>query len=51
MPLPPSVDVVAAYPITVLADAPAGDDAVDFVAFVTSAEGQAILAAHGFETP
>lgn len=51
IPLPPSVDVVAAYPITVLADAPAGGDAADFVAFVTSAEGQAILAAHGFQTP
>ncbi len=51
VPLPPSVDVVAVYPIVALDDAPAGDLAQAFVAFVSSPDGLAILADHGFEAP
>ncbi len=39
------------YPIAVLTDAPHSDDAADFVAFVLSPPGQAILASAGFEAP
>jgi molybdate transport system substrate-binding protein len=46
--VPAAVNVEAAYPIAVLADAPHPRAAALFVAFVTSAAGRAILARHGF---
>lgn len=49
--IPPDVNVVADYPIAVLADAPHPEAAAAFVAFVRSDTGRAILAEHGFETP
>jgi molybdate transport system substrate-binding protein len=49
--IPVAHAVVAAYPIAVL-DASAREDlAAAFVDFVLSPQGQAILAAHGFEAP
>ena len=48
---PDAETVSTAYPIAVLTDAPNPDGATAFVAFVLSDEGQAILAAHGFESP
>lgn len=39
------------YPIAVLAEAPNADGAADFVAFVLSQMGRAILADHGFVLP
>ena len=44
-------DVVAAYPIAVLVNAPNPDAAAAFVDFVLSAEGRALLAAYGFASP
>jgi len=49
--IPASINVVARYPIAVPASAPASDAAAAFVAFVRSAESQAILAQHGFGKP
>ncbi|MCU0274110.1 MAG: molybdate ABC transporter substrate-binding protein [Acidimicrobiales bacterium] len=49
--IPEDVNVVASYPIAALADAPNPDAAAAFVAFVLSAEGQAILADYGFAAP
>ena len=49
--VPDDVDVVATYPIAVLADAPAPDAAARFVAFVLSPRGRAVLAEHGFGAP
>ena len=46
--IPEDVNVVAAYPIAVVADAANGDTARAFVAFVLSAAGQSTLQAHGF---
>ncbi len=49
--IPEGVNVVAAYPIAVLANAPNPDVASAFVDFVLSDEGQAILAEFGFASP
>lgn len=50
--IPADLNVIATYPIAVLAGAPAGvDAAARFVAFVRSAEGRRILADHGFDAP
>jgi len=49
--IPEEHNVVAEYPIAVLADAPNPEAAAAFVAFVLSREGQAILRKHGFAAP
>ena len=49
--IPAADNVVATYPIAVLADAPNPDGGAEFVAFVLSTAGRSILAAHGFELP
>lgn len=49
--IPEGVNVVAAYPIAVLANAPNPDGAAAFVDFVLSDAGQAILAEFGFAAP
>lgn len=49
--IPEPYNVVADYPIATLANAPHRQTAAAFVDFVLSAEGQAILAAHGFAPP
>lgn len=42
---------LAGYPIAILSETKEAGAAADFVGFVTSAEGSAILQAHGFITP
>jgi molybdate transport system substrate-binding protein len=49
--IPEESNVVAEYPIAVLAGAPNPDAAAAFVEFVLSEEGQAILTAYGFASP
>ena len=49
--IPEDQNVVANYPIAVLANATNPDAAAAFVEFILSEEGQAILARYGFETP
>jgi molybdate transport system substrate-binding protein len=49
--VPEAADVRASYPIAVLAEAPNPAGAAAFVALVLSAEGQAVLAQHGFGRP
>jgi molybdate transport system substrate-binding protein len=49
--VPHEFDVVASYPIAVLRAAPDPGAASAFVEFVTSAEGQSLLEAHGFRLP
>lgn len=49
--IPDDVNVDADYPIAVLSDATSPDIADEFVGFVLSAEGQAILSEFGFATP
>ena len=49
--IPAESNVVAEYPIAVLAGAPNPVAAADFVEFVLSEEGQAILTAYGFASP
>jgi molybdate transport system substrate-binding protein len=49
--IPEEHNVVAGYPIVVLADAPHPRAAAAFVAFVLSAKGQAILGEYGFSSP
>lgn len=49
--IPDELNVVADYPIAVLANAPNPEAAAAFVAFVLSEEGQAILADYGFAAP
>lgn len=49
--IPEAQNVVASYPIAPLADAPAPALAQDFINFVLSAEGQAILTRWGFGPP
>ncbi|MGF1599203.1 MAG: molybdate ABC transporter substrate-binding protein [Acidimicrobiales bacterium] len=49
--IPEDANVVAAYPIAGLAEAPNPEGAEAFVAFVLSDEGQAILGAYGFSSP
>ena len=51
IPIPSDVNVVARYPIAVIADAPDRGAAEDFVAFVTGPDGQAILRRFGFGDP
>ncbi len=46
--IPPDMNVISQLNIAPLAEAPHGDGAAAFVAFVTSAEGQAILNKWGF---
>ena len=46
--IPAEYNVVAEYPIAVLGDAPQPDLAAEFITFVLSPEGQAILEAWGF---
>jgi molybdate transport system substrate-binding protein len=48
IPIPAEQNVVAIYPLAPLVDAPNSDGAAQFVAFVLSAQGQAILAKWGF---
>lgn len=49
--IPEEHNVIASYPIAALANAPHPEAASDFVAFVLSDEGQAILELHGFTSP
>ncbi len=49
--IPEDQNVVAVYPIAVLAGAPNPDAAEAFVRFVLSYDGRAILAKHGFAAP
>jgi molybdate transport system substrate-binding protein len=49
--IPAEQNVVASYPIAMLADAPNALAAEAFVAFVLSDAGQEILSANGFEAP
>lgn len=49
--LPDHLNVTVRYPISALATAPNSPGAQGFVDFVLSPDGQAILAAHGFEAP
>jgi molybdate transport system substrate-binding protein len=49
--IPPGQNAVATYPIAVLAGAGDPELAEAFAAHVASAEGQAVLAAHGFLPP
>jgi molybdate transport system substrate-binding protein len=49
--IPDRFNVVAAYPIAVLANAPNADLAEVFVQFLLSAEGKKCLARHGFSEP
>ena len=51
VPVPPEYNVHATYPIAVLQEAERPDVAASFVAFVLSAQGQAILSKHGFGPP
>lgn len=48
--IPDPQNVLAAYPIAVVENAPSGNLAQDFVEFVLSAEGQSILQKWGFGT-
>ncbi|MEZ5216459.1 MAG: molybdate ABC transporter substrate-binding protein [Ilumatobacteraceae bacterium] len=49
--LPSDLDVTAQYPIAVTTASAAPEAAQEFVDFVTSAEGQSILASFGFTAP
>lgn len=49
--IPEAENVVAVYPIAVLAEAASPGESEDFVDFVLSAVGQAILVEHGFAAP
>ncbi len=49
--IPDDDNVLADYPIAVLAEAPNADGAANFVAFVLSQEGRGILVDHGFVSP
>jgi molybdate transport system substrate-binding protein len=49
--IPADDNVVADYPIAVLANAPNPDAAAAFIEFVLSEEGQAIMTEFGFTTP
>ena len=46
--VPESANVIASYPIALVKDAPARDAAKAFVDLVLSADGQRVLARHGF---
>lgn len=49
--IPEGDNVVAEYPVAVLANAPSPDAAAEFVDFVLSDEGRAILREYGFTEP
>jgi len=49
--IPDDENVVAVYPIAVLAESASPEESEDFVDFVLSAAGQAILVEHGFAAP
>lgn len=49
--VPPDQNVTVTYPIAALTEAGEPEGAARFVAYVLSAEGQAILARHGFGPP
>ncbi len=49
--IPDDVNVIAVYPIGVLVDARNPDLAADFLAYVLSPEGQAVLGSYGFLPP
>lgn len=49
--IPDGENVVAVYPIAVLAESASPEESEDFVDFVLSAAGQAILVEHGFAAP
>lgn len=49
--IPDRVNVIAEYPIAVVAGTDVEERAAQFVAFVLGEEGQAILAKRGFQTP
>ncbi|MDO8389865.1 MAG: molybdate ABC transporter substrate-binding protein [Actinomycetota bacterium] len=49
--IPADVNVISNYPIVVTKDAQHADAAQAFIDFVTSADGQAILATYGFLAP
>lgn len=51
LPIPEEVNLTARYPIAVLRETSRPELAEAFINFVLSAEGQAILERHGFETP
>jgi molybdate transport system substrate-binding protein len=51
LPVPDAADMVAAYPIAVVAHAPNPEAAAAFVTFILSPEGQAIFTHHGFLPP
>ncbi len=51
LPFPEAASVFPTYPIAPLQDAPQPDLAARFIAFVLSPEGQAVLAARGFDPP
>ena len=48
IPFPAAVNITAQYPIAVLINSPQPDLAAEFIAFVFSADGQAILKRWGF---
>lgn len=48
--IPPELNVSAAYWLGLLADAPQAEQAAEFVAYILSAEGAAVLASFGFST-
>lgn len=49
--VPDEMNMIAEYPIVVIADAPNPDGAVGFVEFVLSEQGLSILIEHGFVAP
>jgi molybdate transport system substrate-binding protein len=51
VPIPADVNASTSYPIATLATAPNPDAAAAFVAYVLSADGQAVLRAGGFAAP
>jgi molybdate transport system substrate-binding protein len=51
VPIDPAHDVVASYPIALLVNGDQRDGGREFVAFVRSEAGKAILRAHGFVAP
>jgi molybdate transport system substrate-binding protein len=48
LPIPPEANVVAQYPIAALANSANADLAAQFIAYVLSPEGQALLSKWGF---
>jgi molybdate transport system substrate-binding protein len=48
--IPPTYNVVADYPIAVVSDSDQPDLARQFIEFILSPQGQAILVDHGFQS-